>query len=230
MITDSLGDRMKGHESIPRISLIKRMPVCIRLDGKAFHTFAKWAIKPFDAKLSLWMETTTALLVDNIQGCVMGYTQSDEISLLLRDYDTFETQGWFQYDLQKMVSIAASMATAYFNSVNDTGKLAFFDARAWNLVKEEVCNAFWWRQQDCIRNSIQSLGQYHIGHKKIQGKNNLTVLEMLAEKGIDFNLQPKRFTHGIAYHHDIGFDYELPKFKDNRAYIERHVYLPPVEA
>ena len=112
---DSLGDRMKGYENISRIYLTRRTPVIIRIDGKAFHSFTRGFAKPFDDILIKSMQDTSKYLCKNIMGCKLAYTQSDEISLLLIDYEKLGTQAWFDNNLQKMVSVAASMATMAFN-------------------------------------------------------------------------------------------------------------------
>ena len=117
-VHDDLGTRMKTYyEQIPKTKLIRRMPVIIRIDGKAFHTFTRGFKKPFDEILIQSMQETTKYLCENIQGCVLGYTQSDEITLVLVDYQRFETSAWFDYEVQKMCSIAASMATMAFNKM-----------------------------------------------------------------------------------------------------------------
>ena len=112
---DSLGDRMKSYEGISRIYLTKRVPVIIRIDGKAFHSFTKGFRRPFDEILIKAMQETAKYLCKNTMGCKIAYTQSDEISLLLEDYERVETQPWFENNLQKIVSISASMATMAFN-------------------------------------------------------------------------------------------------------------------
>lgn len=112
---DSLGDRMKSYGGISRIYLTKRMPVIIRIDGKAFHSFTKGFRRPFDEILIKAMQETAKYLCKNIMGCKIAYTQSDEISLLLEDYERVETQPWFENNLQKIVSVSASMATMAFN-------------------------------------------------------------------------------------------------------------------
>ena len=114
---NSLGDRMKGYENISRIYLTKRSPVIIRIDGKAFHSFTKGFLRPFDNILMETMAETAKFLAQNISGCKLAYTQSDEISLLLTDYETNETQPWFENNLQKLVSVSASMATLHFNRI-----------------------------------------------------------------------------------------------------------------
>lgn len=128
MSFDNLGDRMKDYENVPRISLTKKLPVIIRLDGKAFHSFTKGMKRPFDDVLINAMQKTAQYLCENVMNCKLAYTQSDEISLLLIDYEKNESQQWFQNSLQKMVSVAASMATMAFNN-------AFFDAVTEWVVK-----------------------------------------------------------------------------------------------
>ena len=115
---DSLGDRMKNYyENRAKTYLVRRMPVIIRLDGKAFHTFTRGFVKPFDKRLIKTMQETTLELCKNIQGCVFGYTQSDEITLVLVDYNTLDTDAWFDYSVEKMCSVSAAMATLYFNRI-----------------------------------------------------------------------------------------------------------------
>lgn len=152
---DSLGDRMKGYEHTYRQTLPKRLPVVIRLDGKAFHTYTKGMQRPFDERLSNVMWETTKYLCESIQGCKIGYTQSDEISLLLTNYEKVTTDSWFDNSLQKMASVAASMATAKFNEeikkVFPEKGLALFDARVFVVPHDEVNNCFYWRQQDASK-------------------------------------------------------------------------------
>lgn len=112
---DSLGDRMKTYENVTRTHLTRRTPVIIRIDGKAFHTFTRNFVKPFDDILVETMQDTMKYLCENIEGCVLGYTQSDEITLVLCDYKKLTSQAWFDNNIQKMCSISASMATLEFN-------------------------------------------------------------------------------------------------------------------
>ena len=116
MIRDALGDRMKhNYEEVSKTRLVRRMPAIIRLDGKAFHTFTRGLDKPFDNIFVKSMQDTMKYLCENIQGCVLGYTQSDEITLVLIDYQTLQTDAWYDYEVQKMTSVSASMATLAFN-------------------------------------------------------------------------------------------------------------------
>ena len=115
MIKDSLGDRMKAYEVVSKTRLVNRMPVIIRLDGKAFHTFTRGFRKPFDELLNKTMQETMKYLCENIQGCVLGYTQSDEITLVLIDYQNLNSSAWFDYEVLKLTSVSASLATYAFN-------------------------------------------------------------------------------------------------------------------
>lgn len=132
MSKDNLGDRMKTYENVTRAKMVRRMPVIIRLDGKAFHSFTRGFQKPFDAVLMKTMQDTMKYLCENIQGCVFGYTQSDEISLLLIDYQTLTSDAWFDNTVQKMCSVSASMTTLAFNkffseNFNEWGRNNFPD-------------------------------------------------------------------------------------------------------
>ena len=245
---DSLGNRMKeNYENRAKTQLLRRTPVIIRLDGKAFHTFTRGFEKPFDDILTEAMQQTMLTLCKEIQGCVLGYTQSDEISLVLTDYKNLETAAWFDYDIQKVCSVSASMATLAFDRcfldvilsknislkdihVDAVVKGALFDSRCFNIPKEEVTNCILWRQQDAIRNSINSVGQANFSHKELQGLSTDQILKkLLEEKQIDWNKLPvylqrgscciKREVNGI----DSWFiDTEIPIFKgEDRDYIEK---------
>ena len=218
---DDLGTRMKTfYEGISKTRLMRRCPVAIRIDGKAFHTFTRGFNKPFDEVLIEAMQKTMKYLCENIQGCVLGYTQSDEITLILVDYKKLNSSAWFDYEVQKMCSIAASMATMAFNRffmyeyeefnrwVNEGNptdedrrlndiyydamcKGAMFDARCFNIPKEEVTNIISWRQLDASRNSIQMVGQANFSHKELQNKSCNQIQDMLMEqKGINWNDLP----------------------------------------
>jgi len=127
MKKDLLGSRMiENYENRAKTYLTRRMPVLIRLDGKSFHTFTKGMSRPFDKLLSETMQETTKYLCENIQGCKIGYTQSDEITLLLTDFDKLDTDAWFDYNVQKMCSISASLATLAFNMIFSKNNISCF--------------------------------------------------------------------------------------------------------
>ena len=246
MKKDNLGDRMKeNYENRARTKLLRRTPVIIRLDGKAFHTFTKDFDKPFDDIIIKTMQQTMLALCKSIQGCVLGYTQSDEITLVLNDYAKLETSAWFDYDVQKVCSVSASIATLEFNE-NYTQILqrknifppdfralvrgALFDSRCFNIPKEEVVNCILWRQQDAIRNSINSVGQANFLHKELQGLSTKQVLDkLLKEKNINWNDLPIYLQRGsccikkeVNELNSWFIDTEIPIFKgEDRNYIEK---------
>jgi tRNA(His) 5'-end guanylyltransferase len=202
---DPLGDRMKDfYEDRTRYKLARRTNTIIRIDGKAFHTYTKGLQRPFDQGLMEDMNKTTEYLCQNIQGAKFGYVQSDEISILITDYDDIDTHAWFDANLQKMASIAASLATAEFNrlrlirkmnttvatagSILEQFKHAMFDARVFQIpYQEEVINYFLWRQQDATRNSISSVAQSLYSAKELHGKKTSDMQEMIFQKGINWN-------------------------------------------
>lgn len=264
-VNDELGKRMKTYyEQIPQTKLMRRTPVAIRIDGKAFHTFTKGFQKPFDEVLVEAMYKTMKYLCENIQGCVLGYTQSDEITLILVDYKKLNSSAWFDYEVQKMCSIAASMATMAFNKAfahevavqskrlyteylnnNDTSYIdalekamnngAMFDARCFNIPKEEVTNLLYWRQVDAARNSIQMVARAYFSHAECQDKNTTDLQKMLfQEYGINWNDYPvnlKRgaccskvwnFKNGEEMRSEWQVDFNIPMFKgEGRDYVER---------
>ena len=259
MERSDLGDRMKRYESVSKTRLTNRTPVIIRIDGKAFHTFTRGLKKPFDDILIEAMQDTMKFLCENIQGCVLGYTQSDEISLLLVDYKNLNSCAWFDNEVQKICSVAASMATLRFNSIfrslataycyeweddnkqwnyldklkNAMDKGAMFDARCFNLPKEEVTNYFFWRQQDAERNSINSVGFANFSHQEMQNKNCGDVKEMLRDKGIYWEGLQRMYQRGscCVKHEDEEaswwmIDKDIPKFiREGREYVDRYVFI-----
>lgn len=264
--------RMKSYEKVTDQKLIRRMPVIIRLDGRRFHSFTRGFKRPFDDILIDSMQKTALYLCKNIQNCVLAYTQSDEISLLLIDYKDFDTQPWFDNRIQKIVSTSAALATIRFKEVfeNNIEKFGYkniphwdmggtnewlteqqqkdltyinylsnaievkykgFDSRCFNLSKDEVANYFFWRQQDCIHNSIQMVGQANFSQKELQNKNTADIKEMLhKQKNIDFDNDFE--THkqrGICCVKNYSGDYwridvQIPVFRnEGREYINKLV-------
>lgn len=279
-VNDDLGTRMKTfYEQIPKTKLMRRTPVIIRIDGKAFHTFTRGFKRPFDEILIKTMQETTKYLCENIQGCVLGYTQSDEITLVLVDYQRFETSAWFDYEIQKICSISASMTTMAFNKffrknvevfrynngenfdrgtedglekynllqtyLKALDKGAMFDARVFNILKEEVTNCVYWRQLDASRNSIQMVGQANFSHKELHCKTCNDIQDMLMlQKGINWNDFPTHQKRGTCViksdeygePNELGdvavgnsrwiIDKEIPIFKgEGREYIDRLVMV-----
>lgn len=216
---DPLGDRIKNNYENPFKGFIpKRTNLVLRLDGRAFHTYTRGMLKPFDGTLTEAMCFATQKLAEDIQGCKLAYVQSDEASLWLTDYDEYETQPWFGYDLQKMVSISSSVFTAHFNKkmsdsgISDVG-LAMFDARILVIADPvEVANCFIWRSFDAYRNSISSIGQHRFGHKKLHKKSTKDIVEMLKETNdletIDQSFLYGSFLKKISINRQVGFELE----------------------
>lgn len=232
---DELGDRMKNnYENRTRFYLNRRTYTIIRIDGKSFHTYTKGFKRPFDDDLMNDMDATAQYLCKNIEGAKLAFVQSDEISILLTDFDTIKTEAWFDNNLQKMTSVSASFATSIFNQLrllrqcsnpddNDEyekwvttddilkTKLAHFDSRVFQISQKcEVENYFIFRQKDATRNSIQSVAQSLYSHKELNGKNSSQLQEMIFQKGINWNDYDARYKRGRIilkeYYQKEGFD------------------------
>lgn len=231
MDTSDIAKRMKDYESISKTKLMKRCPVICRIDGKCHHSFTRGFKKPFDEVYAKSMQDTAKYLCENLPGVVVSYQQSDEITLVFVDYEELNTSPYFNYEVQKLCSIIASMATMAFNKffednvqdfgfdccydpdndnfgdeaakgreedyaiyghvyMNCLGK-AMFDARCFNIPKEEVTNLIYWRQLDATRNSIQMWGQANFSHEELQNKSCNEIQDMLmTQKGINWNDLP----------------------------------------
>lgn len=277
MDRSDLAERMKGYEKRNRYYLQRRMPVILRLDMRAGHSFTKGFKRPFDEVFIKSMQETAKYLCENIQNCKLSYQQSDEITLLLVDYDKLNTDCFFDYRVDKLCSIAVSMATMAFNKFfgdnaddylfencfnqyladyietlqNAVNKGAMFDARCFNIPKEEVTNLVYWRQLDASRNSIQMVGQANFSHKELQNKSCNDIQDMLmTQKDINWNDLPTYQKRGsccvrnkiviesdgvtaTAQLRDTSksenewiIDTEIPIFKgEGRKYIDRLVFV-----
>lgn len=277
MDTSELAKRMKDYESVPKTRLMKRCPVACRIDGKAHHSFTRGFKRPFDEVYIKSMQKTAKYLCENIQGVVLSYQQSDEITLILVDYKEFNTSPYFDYEVQKLCSVIASMATMAFNRFfaneccqwfennidwsdpdvvsadEDIKKLfnaytkacekgAMFDARVFNIPKEEVMNLLYWRQLDATRNSIQMVGQANFSHNQLHGKNRSNIQGMLMlEKGINWNDYPTHLKRGSccikkpfkinegteqeAIRNKWVIDTEIPIFTQDKDYINKLIFI-----
>lgn len=231
---DSLGDRMKGYERASKVTLPRRLPVVVRVDGKAFHTLTRSCERPFDGNLMAAMDRTAEALCEEAQGAVFAFVQSDEISVLLHNYKRLQSEPWFDNELQKIVSVAASTAAAEFG---ERWGQAAFDARAFVLPEAEVANYFIWRQQDATRNSIQMATRAVYSHAQVDDKNTSEMQEMLHAKGINWNDYPigckrgravVRETYersGVMRHRWVTAD--PPIFTADRRFIEQHLATDP---
>ena len=275
MDTSDLAKRMKDYEMRDRYFLQKRIPVAIRVDMRAGHTFTRGFKRPFDDIFMKSMQETAKYMCENMGNAKLAYVQSDEITIILTDYDTLETDCWFNYRTDKLCSISASMATMAFNKYFERNaenyiqncatdyetdglygkgtpeyqlceiytkaieKGAMFDARCFNIPKEEVTNLIYWRQLDATRNSIQMVGQANFSHKELQNKTCNMIQDMLHEqKGINWNDYPTVCKRGSAciyteyanmngsYNSGWIIDKEMPILKgEDRAYVDDLVYI-----
>ena len=223
----SLGDRMKAYERLSEVTLCPRLPVIIRLDGKGFSRLTKKLDKPFDSKFMQVMQLTTEYLCKNISGCMLGYTQSDEISLVLRNDQSLLSQPYFSNRVQKLTSISASMATAAFNAAyhSDPENLSIwgiFDSRTYVVPSiTEACNYLIWRQQDCTRNSILGATYYEIA--KMPGYGKKTAQKMMHGLKCDA-LQELLFqTTGINWNNYLGYEKRGTVFRKDLVDISRSI-------
>lgn len=194
MKNDSLGDRMKGYEAITRYKAVKKVPLLVRVDGKAFHTLTKTAKKPFDKDLIGAMIHGAKETFKEMQGCKAAYVQSDEVTFLLTDYESINTDAWFDNNIQKIASITASLMSVHFNHYlrftdfeYNKGKPPVFDARVFTVPKEDVVNCFLWRAKDWKRNSLQMYGRAFFSHKEMNSCNQAKVHEMLDAEGLSWH-------------------------------------------
>lgn len=245
---DSLGDRMKNFEDAYRLHLPGRLPIILRVDGCHFHTYTKGCKRPFDENLVSVMNETAKALCDNIQGAKIAYVQSDEISILINAYESLNSESWFLNNLQKMVSVSAGIASATFTQLSDKifgkTKLATFDSRAFLLPKEEVNNYFFWRQQDCSRNSIQMLARSLYSQNECFKKNSGQLREMCIQKNTPWEDMPtsqrlgrcifknkrseifvnkKTLIEAPVIRSFWDVDLNIPNFHEDQNYIQKYV-------
>lgn len=206
LMKDAIGARIKRYEQVYNHTLTPRSCLFIRVDGKAFHTYTRGMSRPFDERLIDAMQYAASKTVEHMQGCKGVYIQSDECTFMLTDFDELETQGWFNYELNKVVSITASAYTLYFNEhmrKNGITKPALFDCRAFIVPKDDAPNVFIWRQRDWQRNSVQMLARAHFSQKELNGKKVSTMLQMLHDKEIDWGALSGQLQNGtFMFSHD----------------------------
>lgn len=198
----NLNERMKMYEDFEaNRRFLPKLPVIARLDGKCFHSFTCSFERPYDKRLSDLMIETTKLLVTDTCACI-GYTQSDEISLVFYSPDT-RTQIFFNGRIAKMTSILAASCTAIFNKLlpkfipEKHDALPIFDCRVWCVpTKEEAANVLVWREMDATRNGVQMAAQVHYSHKQLMNKNQGDLQELLFQKGMNWNDYPAFFKRG----------------------------------
>jgi len=244
MSQSDLRKRIRGYEDAYRIYLPRRMPALIRVDGRSFHSVTRGMERPWDKTFKAAMDAAALTLCKEIQGAKVAYIQSDEITIFLTDYDSLSSEPWFGKNLQKMASVSAATASVAFSKSmieqDKPEKTGTFDSRVFIVPRAEVTNAFIDRQQDCVRNSIESLAQANFSHKSLHGLNQAQLQEKLwQEKGINWNdceIWQKRGRCVIKESHSgiegqresiirarWVVDNSIPTFTKNRDYIERFI-------
>lgn len=203
MSKDNFGDRIKFFEAIETGQrFIPTLPIVVRLDGRSFSSFTRGMDKPFDVRMTRAMVDTTKALVEET-GAVIGYTQSDEITLVISS-DSFDSQVWFDGKKHKMISCLASLCSVVFyreiakafpDKVNN--QIPTFDCRAFNVPsKVEAANAVLWREMDATKNAISSATRCYYSTSEMEGKNGKVKQEMLFARGVNFNDYPAFFKRG----------------------------------
>lgn len=199
---DALGDRMKMYEGMTTDErLMPLLPVIVRIDGRSFSTFTRGLNRPYDERLSNLMVDVTTMLVEET-GAIVGYTQSDEITLVLYQRD-HKSQLYFDGRVQKLQSALAALATAAFNQKlpatipEKAGALPTFDCRVFSVPnKVEAVNCLLWREQDATKNSVSMAARAYYSHQQILGKSGPEMQEMLFQKGVNWNDYPTFFKRG----------------------------------
>lgn len=232
---DALGNRMKEqYENRTRFSLPRRTYTIIRCDGKSFHTYTRKMTKPFSSALFAAMDDAAKAICKEASGVQFAYIQSDEVSVLLTDFATDRTEAWFNGNIQKIVSVSASFATAAFNLHIDSLNIAptwkperpraHFDSRVFSIPDPiEVENYFIWRQQDWTRNSVQAVAQSLYSAKQLHGKNNTELQELIFQKGKNWNDYATVEKRGRIIRKNEAnewvVDKEIPIFTQERKYL-----------
>ncbi len=223
----SLGNRIKRYEQVFNQTAVPRMPLIIRVDGRAFHTFTRKMDKPFDQGFMNAMVYAARKVACQMQGFKAAYVQSDEVTFCLTDYDRLNSQGWFDYEINKVVSLSAATMSVYFGRVfKDVGTPPTFDSRAFSVPREDVSNVFLWRAQDWARNSLQMYAHANFSHKQLHQKNQIDMHEMLHSIGknwtTDLNSMERNGTFLIAGEEGVLANSSiLPSYKSIDGVIEQ---------
>ncbi len=232
----ALGDRIKRYEAVTHYTATGRTPLMIRVDGRAFHTFTRGMDRPFDLHFIAAMAGAATALAAQMQGFKAAYVQSDEATFCLTDYDRVETQGWFGYDILKVVSISAAVMTAEFSRwFPTTYPRPVFDSRAFSVPANDVVNAFLWRARDWERNSLQMFARAHFSQKELHGKKRQEIHDLLHGIGrnwtTDLDPQLKNGTFLIAQDEDLQVRHDvLPTYASINAAIGAKFELPEAES
>jgi tRNA(His) 5'-end guanylyltransferase len=223
---DELGRRMKAYyEDALRVSLPRRSYVVVRIDGRAFHTFTADLERPYCRRLADALDQSALYACQQMIGCRFAYGQSDEYSFLLTDVEGEKAPLWFDGNVQKIVSVSASLFTAAFNRCFAGPTPATFDARVLPIPqRDEVAKYFLWRQLDASANSLNMLASAHFPHAELAHKSTAEKHEMLHSKGVNWAKQPADFKRGRVVRRTAPdgwqVDLEIPVFNRDRDYLD----------
>ncbi len=215
----------RDYEDALRLVLPRRAYVVIRIDGRGFHTFTKGLERPYSRPLADALDQAALGLCQEMIGCRFAYGQSDEYSFLLTDFEKDNAPLWFDGNVQKIVSVSASLFTAYFNRAFPSGKIAAFDSRVLVISqRSEVEKYFLWRQLDASANSLNMLASAHYSHGELTGKSNTEKHEMLFAKGVNWAKQTPDFKRGRVVRRNGDAwetDLTIPVFNRDTNYLEK---------
>jgi len=180
MDNDTFARRMRDMQQNSDTRLPTKGYSILQLDGKAFHTWTRGLNIPFDAKFVEAMDAVAGLLAQKISNVKFAYVQSDEISLLMTDFENDKTEAYYANRIQKVVSTSAGLASAFMTREFPDKPFAVFDARFFSAPdKDAVKDWFIWRQADGIKNSVRAVGYSHFSGAELNNKNTHDVREML---------------------------------------------------
>ena len=228
---DALGERMKRYyEDALRVTLPRRAYVVLRIDGRAFHTFTRKLARPYDQPLADALDEAARVLSAEIEGCRFAYGQSDEYSFLLTDFESEHAKMWFDGNLQKIVSVSASLFTAAFaRAYPSPERLAVFDSRALLIPqRDEVEKYFVWRQLDASANSLNMLASAHYSHHELAGKSEAEKHDLLHAKGLNWAKCAPDFKRGRVVKRQARewiVDRDIPVFTRDKEYLRQ--LIPP---
>lgn len=184
---------MKRYEHAFRYYLPRRSYTLMRLDIRAGHSYLKDAERPFDFPFMASMDLVAIKLCEEIMGAQFAYVQSDEISLLLIDFATHQSEPFFGGNMNKLLSIPPSIASGYMSRLRpEPEPIPQFDCRVWAMSDPvEVANYFVWRQRDAVRNSIQMVGQHYFTQAQLFGQSTDQIQETLfTQHGVNWSHFP----------------------------------------
>jgi tRNA(His) 5'-end guanylyltransferase len=224
-VKDDLGRRMKrDYEDAIRISLPRRSYFIVRIDGRAFHQFTRDLERPYSRALADALDCAALALCQEMIGCRFAYGQSDEYSFLLTDFEREDSELWFDGNVQKIVSVSASIFTGAFNCAFAGKKPAAFDSRVMSIAtRTEVARYFLWRQLDASANSLNMLASAHFSHDELVKRSTSQKHEMLHQKGLNWAKEPADFKRGRVVRRAVDgwlVDREIPIFNRETGYLD----------